>query len=120
MIRKQLFLLLSLSIGIMPFLSRMTKSKTNSLKPLSLFDLVGEWTSDDETVLKIENDATVYLNNTPIVLKHKDAQHNQLLLTDHFGYHITITKIADNTLSFHDEVEDASFTFNKANSEKAD
>lgn len=115
MIRKQLLVILSLFIGITPFLAKMNspKTKATSHKPLSLFDLTGEWVSDEDTVLMVKDDASVYLNDLPIQLIRKDSQLNLLILQDKFGYNITITKIDENKLTFHDEVEDATFIFHK-------
>lgn len=115
MVRKQLLVLLSLFIGIMPLLTKIssTKSKNLSLKPLSLFDLVGEWTAEEDTILKIDDQGAVYLNSVPIALNNIEAQQNTITLQDRFGYNITISKIDDLTLSFYDEAEDTSFLFHK-------
>lgn len=115
MVRKQLFVLFSLFIGIMPLLTKISskKSKTIPLKPLSLFDLIGEWVAEEETVLKIDDQGAVYLNTVPIALHNVEAEQDMITLQDRFGYNITITKSDDTTLSFYDEAEDTSFLFHK-------
>lgn len=115
MVRKQLLVLLSLFIGIMPLLTKINKMKPKplSIKPLSLFDLVGEWIADEDTILKIDDHGAVYLNTVPIALNSVEAQQNTITLQDRFGYNITITKMNDTTLSFYDEAEDTSFLFDK-------
>lgn len=115
MVRKQLLVLLSLFIGLMPLLTKVNtmKPKSLSLIPLSLLDLVGEWITDEGTILKIADNGAVYLNTVPIALNSTETQQNTITLQDRFGYNITITKMNDTTLSFYDEAEDTSFLFNK-------
>lgn len=115
MVRKQLLVLLSLFIGIMPLLTKINSMKPKPLptKPLSLFDLIGEWVADEDTILKIDDHGAVYLNSVPIALNNVETQQNTITLQDRFGYNITITKTNDTTLSFYDEAEDASFMFDK-------
>lgn len=114
-IRKQLLVTLSLFIGIMPFLTKLNNSKTkaSSNKSLSLFDLIGEWESIENTKMKIDENATIHLNEMPIQLTVKEAQQNQMSLQDRFGYTITITKTNPNNLSLYDEAEDTAFSFRR-------